>query len=160
MNYAEMLDFGKLIAAGPCQILSTITAGAGQDNVAQNGAAIDRFATNITTRHRGGALIVTGKATVAAGQQLTIAAKIQTDDNSGFTSPTDLVTKGATAVVDGGGGGVTNQPFTLVIPFKNIEQAERYIRGVVTPDLTASGTDTALVASLFVFGGSDRIAPH
>ena len=36
--------------------------------------------------------------------------------------------------------------------------ARRYVRLVYTPDLSASGTDTAQVAAVVVFAGQDRVA--
>jgi len=134
---------------------NTVTAGSGADNVAQNGGTIDRTALKML--HNSVKLQVPVKAVLAAGATFTGTLKIQ-DSADGTTwadytyRATGATGGSATKVLTGQSGGSTEHG--IVELDVDLSGARVKIRGVFTPDLSASGTDTALIGPLiFNFGG-------
>lgn len=121
----------------------TITAGGTGDGVAQNGTSIDRQDIYSAI------VAVPITAVLAATETATVNVKVQDSaDNStfaDFASATELVLTGDT-------GGSTE---TDIIQLKvNLQGAKRYMRVVVTCDLSATGTDTATFAAVVALTGA------
>lgn len=117
-------------------------AGGTGDNTAAVGAIVDQQAHDGL---RSGAIVVFGSATLAAGETLALMdVKIEHGDMDNlsdaadytyFSTPEDFL-----EVVEGAVGGSTE-----AIALKkriNLQGVKRYWRVSVTPDLSASGTDT------------------
>lgn len=142
MNY-QMTDIGaKLLTVH--QGISTLTAGGTGDDTAITGASV------LAQNYNSGKLVVVYTATLAEGKTLDIdVAFLHSDDNSTWTTVTVETAK---VISTGGTGGTTN---TGVYEYDfNREKIGRYIKCTVTPNLNATGTDTAKVATLFVLGGA------
>jgi hypothetical protein len=129
--------------------LTNLTAGGTGDNTAVTGATINRSHTialgngdNGVTFLSNGKLIVTYKATLTASQTLSLAIAYQTSaDGSSWNTAVTLLA--STAVLDATGSGVKEYDLALV-------DKPQYIRFNFTPDLSHSGTDTAVVSATFV----------
>lgn len=122
---------------------ASFTAAGTGDNTAVTGASIDR-------RDFGsGVLTIYWKTTLGASETLKIAAEYQeSDDDSTWGTATSLYA--ATTVKTGAvtaGYGVKESDVDL-------STKKRYIRFNFTPDLSASGTDTAVVFAGFSAGGA------
>lgn len=140
---------------------TSITAGGGGDNTAINSAWIDRSLASSIGLVGSAKIIVSYKAVLAAGKSLFIAGKMQdADDSSGTNSAdagVDAYPNGAalasTKVATSAGGGTVTGTVELDV---NLTGLRQYVRSVITPDLDASGTDTALIQIIGVLFGSDR----
>lgn len=141
---------------------TAVTAGGAGDATAINGAWTDRSLGSVMGLAGSAKVIVGYKTTLAANKALLIAFKAQdADDGSGTNSAdagADAYPNGAayasTAVkTDGGSGGT----YTGTVEFDvNLTGLRQFWRPVVTPDLNASGTDTATITSVVIMFGSDR----
>lgn len=129
---------------------NAVTAGGGGDNTAVNGAYIDRVTSLGTVKSA--KLVINYTTTLAAAETLKFGAKFQDATDTSGTGVADFGSAIASTVVatgPGGGGTVTG---TVEIDL-NMDAARQAIRAVITPDLSASGTDTAAwSATLILFG--------
>jgi len=156
MSDSLFQDIGAYLKGAYALAQATITAGAGNDNVAVNGAVIDLWQWG-NSRPRSAVLLIQWTTTLAANKSLSIAAKLQDDTVSAFNgTPADFGTALASAIVaSGGGGGAT---VTGVTPYKlPIIGARRYVRPTVTADLSATGTDTVALNAILVVAGFDQL---
>jgi hypothetical protein len=149
------MDIGSLLAA-PLTALatSTLTAGAGNDNVAQNGNIINRIPSVGADICESAKLCVFGVATLASTQTLTITITVQHGAASNLSDAATYASKAATVVLTG----VTTAGVWSTFLDVNLRAAKQYYRAVITADLSASGTDTALVEACWVVGGC-KVAP-
>ena len=121
---------------------TSVTAGGSGDATAINGVAIDRDSMY------SGQVNVSYDATLSTDETLTLAMKLQhSDDGTNFE---DFVTLD-NEVVLATAKGVVSRNFSL-------RAAKKYIRLVVTPDMSASDTDTASIGGTVVLTGSDKNA--
>jgi len=145
-------NIGALIAVmrGSANVAAT-AAGSG-DATEVIGAILDRGANGYP---QSGVLAISYSATLQEGETLSIASVIESGDASDLSDATDLKTSASAVVATGptGGGTVTG---TVEVDV-GLMGAGRYLRAKFTPDLSASGTDTAALSSVFVFGGTDRV---
>jgi len=139
------------VTANPCTPAAdnlAITAGAGQDGQAQTGIIIDRSLSGYPSN---GAVIVSYKATLAASKKLTLSSvSVETSDASDMSGSTSLQTfADADIAVDSGSGSTLQgcKKYHLT----SLAGAKRYIRFKYTPDLNATGTDTAAISALAIF---------
>ena len=95
------------------------------------------------------AFIIGGTATLAATKSITVTALIE-DSADGSTWATLVASATVISVTSTGGGTVT---FTGKIG-ADLTAARQYVRVKATPDLSATGTDTAVVFGVAVFGGA------
>ena len=148
MGAPHISDIQAYIKEVTCGFSGTITAnnsGSG-DNVAITGASIDRLG------YGSAVFCIAYKTTLAASETLAFAVEYQESaDGSNWDTATAIQasTVAATGALTGGLGRVT---FPL-----NLEGKKRYIRFNFTPNLSASGTDTANVAGVAILGGSDAL---
>lgn len=121
----------------------TATAGGANDNVAQNGVSIDRL------DYYSAIVSVPVTATLTASETATVSVKVQDSADGStwadFESGDDLVLTGDV------GGSTETDIATLKV---NLQGADKYIRVVVTCDLSASATDTATFAAIVDLTGS------
>lgn len=147
MNVATHRDIGAILTSAASGAVSATAAGAG-DNTEVDGPYVDR------QNHLSAKLIIHYKAVLQQGETLSIAANIQ-DDADGAGAGADFGDALANAVVATGGAGGSVEEGTVELDV-DLSGAKQYIRAQVTPDLSASGTDTAIVTATFVLGPKDE----
>ncbi len=101
-----------------------------------------------------GELAALFSATLASGKTLSVSFDLQ--DSPDGVNFSDYATQAATVVATGpaGGGTVSGQSAFNV----NLSGARRYLRALMVPTLSATGTDTAVFVTSGVFAGFDRLA--
>jgi hypothetical protein len=149
----EIENIGGRIAVVRAAANTAVTAGGGGDNTAVTGVIIDRAAFGWP---QSAVFAIPFTTTLAATQSLAInSCVVQSGENSGLSDATTLATRPNGNVATSSGGGTV----TGVVEFDvNLSGAGRYVRFNYTPDLSASGTDTAALGSaVAVFGGAIRL---
>lgn len=156
-------NLGALINVMALSAPAAITAGGAGDDTKITGIVIDRKAFGSLPRCVD--LDVYFSATLAATKTLSVAAVLEhSSDNENWTA---YATFDAAVVATGpGGGGTVTGVARLALttddnpsggPGIDLGSASQYLRLDVTPDLSATGTDTATIASVGVFGGFDAL---
>ncbi len=131
-------------------VVALTAAGTG-DATELTGEAID------TLGFKSAKLVIACKAILTEAKLLKIkSVKIaESDDGSSFGSDETLVDSDGVTVLTGGAGGSTEYgSYELKIDLSALEARARYLRFKFTPDLDASGTDTAIVAGTLELGGA------
>lgn len=132
------------------------TAGGSGDATEVNGAWVSRAS------NKGIALsmkvIISYSAVLAAGQTLKFAGNLQDAIDANGTGaadyPSDSVGVPYTTAATGATGGSTESgTFEMDI---DLAGAREFVRAQVTPDLSASGTDTLTYSILYLFFGDQR----
>lgn len=143
-NKADTYNSGVRISPLFSSIASATAGGTG-DNTQATGATIDRVGFGSAK------VVVSYTATLAAAATMTLAVSRQTSED-GSTWATATVLQAATLAATGDSGGSTE---TGVVTFnESYEVVARYVRYLVTPNLSAANTDTALVATTVILGGA------
>lgn len=125
---------------------SLTAAGTGDATAVTSPAGIDRLGFG------SGTLLIVGKTTVQESKTLSLTIELQSCATaSGTYTAFETVTK--TAYVTGGTGGNT-QGFIVMHDF-DLQDEARYIKAKITPDLSATGTDTALWGAAIVLAGPE-----
>ena len=123
-----------------------LTAAATEDGVEVTGSAIDRQGYDSCV------LAITALAKLAATKLLSLGVKYQDSaDNSTWNAA--VVMQASTTLLTGGGGGTTEEGEVEL--GLNLRGLERYVRFNITPDLDATGTDTAIWSAVCVLGGKE-----
>lgn len=141
-------DIGAHITARGCEAASA-TAGGSGDATEVDGQWIDRMG------FKSAKLVVTFDATLGDGDTLSIAANLQDATDASGTGAADFGDALADAVVATGGTGGSTEVGAVELDV-NLTEANRFVRAQFTPDLSASTTDTAIVAATLVLGGPNR----
>lgn len=155
MNPAHKHNVGQLIYPVSGGALSW-TAAASGDNTEQNGVGIDRLA--LPQLFQSVQVAVIARGVLGGDETLTLDLNIQDSaDNSTFTdfgtaATQVVITEDEDPVYGSTQYGVIKQNYDL-------RDARQYLRAQWTGDLSASGTDTAIVAVVFNFGGGFEV-PH
>lgn len=151
MSYPHDLNIGAYVKGMRGFANTAVTAGGSGDNTLITGVAVDR---SLADYPRSCVVSVSYTTTLAQAATMTFkTAKIETDDDVAFGTATDLVTlesSTGTVIETGGTGGSTNtgcKDYDV-----DLSAAKRYIRVKLTPDLSASGTDTAALACVVTLG--------
>jgi hypothetical protein len=156
-----MSSLGKDIAGeiGALYALASTaaTAGGSGDNTEITGATINTASLNTAPAIYGKdfnsvAFVIAGTTTLSATKGLTVAALIE-DSADGSTWATKVASATIVSVTSTGGGTVT---FTGKIGV-DLTACRQYVRVKATPNLTASGTDTATVFGVAVLGGGNEL---
>lgn len=129
---------------------SSITAGGSGDATEITGSYIDR------TNYSSCKVIVSYKTVLAAGKSLKLAIGLKDADDSSGTNALAYGSGLASSVVQGPAPSPPAAQYygTAECDF-NIEGARQWLALDVTPDLTASGTDTAIIAVTLVLCGGN-----
>lgn len=136
---------GAFFTSRVCGLATATAAGTG-DNTAVTGATIDRQG------YGSGKFVVAWKTTLGASETLTIAAEYQ-DSADGSTWNTATSLQAATTVKTGAAtNAVGEEEFNV-----DFAGLQRYVRFNFTPNLSAAGTDTAVVAGTLIMGGADEL---
>lgn len=124
------------------------TAGGSGDATEATGNSLDTQA--LATKANSVNFVIGAKCSLTAAKNLTVAARIQHSvDNSVWT---DLVALATLLTLSATG---TNTGSCKV--GADLTGAKRYIRVAVTPDLSATGTDTATIFAVALFGGLQEL---
>ena len=131
---------------------TAVTAGGAGDAAAITGVVFDLTA--LPTRPRSVAFAIPCEATLAATKKLELTAKIEVSaDNSNWS---DVAAAAIILTLTGGAGGST-EVGCAQIGCRLDKSGIRYVKLTLTPDLTATGTDTAKISgATAVFGGLQR----
>lgn len=152
MSTPEIENIGGKIAVRRAAANTAATAGGSGDAAAVTGVIIDRAALGWP---QSAVFAIPFTATLGQGETLSIAATVQSSDDSGLSGPATNATLASTVAATGpsGGGTVTG---TVEVDV-NLSGAGRYVRGNFTPDLSRANTDTAALSAVFAFGGAIRL---
>ena len=127
---------------------ASATAGGTGDATEVSGGWIDR------QNFLSAKLIINYKATLADTETISVAANLQDASSSGGTGAADYGTALASTVQATSDGG-TAETGVVELDF-DLSGAKQYIQAQFTPDLSASGTDTAIVSAVLVLAGNDN----
>lgn len=145
MGAPHIADIGKYLKEVACNAGSLTAAGTG-DNTALTGATIDRLGYGSAT------FVIAYKTSLTADKTLSFAVEYQ-ESADGSSWDTATVIQAATVAKTGAATNAIGQvSFDL-----NLEGKKRYVRFNFTPDLSHSGTDTAVVAGTAILGGADLL---
>lgn len=97
-----------------------------------------------------GTLVISGKATLQEDKTLSFTIDIQ-DCSTADGTFASYKSVSKTAYATGGSGGTTE--YFCVPVDVNLEGADRYLNIDITPDLSATGTDTATWAAVMILAG-------
>lgn len=149
MNRVYMTDIGSLVSEKIGSAFASATAGGTGDNTAVTGTSIDRAAIGNPLCAE---VAVLYSATLAATKTLTLKT-VKIEDSADGSTWADYATFDDAVVATGATGGSTEAGAAA---YKvNLSGARRYVRVDFTPDLSATGTDTASAVAAWVFGGFD-----
>ncbi len=143
-------NIGALIKTVRAIANTALTAAGSGDNTAVTGAIIDRALIGSPLT---GVLAIPYTATLAEGETLTLTYTVAEGAESDLSDAATLKT--AAVVVATGGAGGSTETGCLEVDL-NLSAAGRYVRANVTPDLSASGTDTAAISGVIITAGADR----
>lgn len=146
MEQTDILAYTKAVRALPN---GTATAAGAGDNTEVDGPTIDRRA--LSDRGHTAMLLVPYTTALASGQSL--SASLQFQDSADGSNWDDLEAAQVQSQA-GGGGGTFTGVFAYRLP---IRRARRYIRVQFTPNLSASGTDTAAWSGVVVIAGQQQL---
>lgn len=127
--------------------VSTATAGGSGDASEVDGAYIDRQGFSSLK------VVIAYKAVLTQAKTLSIAANLQDATSSAGAGVADYGDAMASAVVATGPTGGATMTGVVELDF-DISGADQYVRVQYTPDLNASGTDTASLAAVYILGGA------
>lgn len=140
-------DGGKAIKSEYLAQLSTITAGSASDNVATTTEMVDVYG------YRSGKVVIAYNATIASGKALNYSLSIQDSANStDWNTATVLATNSPILALTT--GATVKDTFEVDI---NLAGYSRYAQFIITPDLTATATDTATLGITFIKLGADHL---
>lgn len=142
-------DVGSCLAARYASAGIDATAGGSGDATEVNGAWIDRQNFGSVK------VVVVYTATLAQDETLSVAGNLQDATDSSGTGAADFGTAYSSAVQATGGSGGSTETGVVEFDF-DLQTAKQYVRMQFTPDLSASGTDTAEIAAIYVLGGSNE----
>jgi hypothetical protein len=130
----------------------TITAGSGGDGAAINGVEIDTE--SLATRFNNLTALVPVEAALGEDETATIEAKVQTREEADGDWA-DVAGADGQIVLTGGTGGTTERGVLKV--GADMAFAQRRLRVVVTPTLSAAATDTSAVSAIAVLAGAEAL---
>jgi hypothetical protein len=143
------------------------TGGGASDSVLWTGVSIDREGLSTGSLPRSADIDVIYSAQLGSGHTLSLYLDLQTSpDNVNWT---DYATEAAAVVATGpSGGGHVTGVYRMVTqttadnpvpgPGIGLNNASRYLRLNMTPHLSATSTDTAIISAVAVLAGFDQLA--
>lgn len=148
MGMSLRKNIGAYLHAAYAAVATALTAAGTGDNTAVTGSVVDRFAAGSPLSC---SVLYAIAATIANTKTLSLAYKIQHGTKSDGSDMADYAAVASTVVMTGNAGGT--EQTGIVKHDVDLTGALQYIRVVFTPDLSATGVDTATVSPVFVFGG-------
>lgn len=148
----QIRNIGALVAVACAAAPIAVTAGGAGDDTLATGVILDRLAYSTP---QSAVLAIPFSATLADAATLSIGYSVETGNTDDLSDAVVLGSATAQVVATGpsGGGDVVSELSVQL----SLAGAGRYVRVKFTPDLSAANTDTADLAAVFVFGGSDRL---
>lgn len=148
----EIRSIGDKISVRRALANTAATAGGSGDATAVTGVIIDRAAIGWP---QSCVVAVPFTTTLAAAATLSLAYTLQHGDDSGLSDAATLASATSAVIATGpSGGGTVTGTFEVNL---SLAGAKRYVRLNATPDLSASGTDTAAFSGVIAFGGAMRL---
>lgn len=147
----QMRNIGDLIKVMRVGANAAATAGGSGDASKVTGVIIDRASIGTP---QSGVLAVPWTATLAEDKTLSLTYTVVTGAEDDLGDGETLVTD--TVVLGTGGSGGSTESGCFELDLK-LAATGRYVRIDLTPDLSATGTDTAALAAVLVCGGMDRL---
>lgn len=151
MGMTPVTDLGAHVKGAYCGCtnsagapIAIVAAGAG-DNTAVEGKAVDRLG------YDSAVAVIGFLAALAETETLSIAAEIQ-ESADGVSWDTAEELQAAAVAATGGSGG--SNEYGKVEFDLNLRGRKRYFRINHTPDLSATGTDTAISMASVILGGA------
>jgi len=145
---AHVLGAAANAQATAAGVAIVLTAGATEDNVEVEGQTINRQGFSSCV------VMIPFLATLAQDKTLSFGVKYQ-DSADGSTWNTAVVMQAATVAATGDTGG-SNESGIVTLNLL-LDPLAQYIRFNITPDMSATGTDTAVWAAACVLGGDDTL---
>lgn len=155
MNISEKKNGGAYVVTDYAGGGTATAAGTG-DATDQAGPWLDRTRAGKSVPMGSVKIVVGYSTTLAANKALKLAFQLKdADDGSGTNAANFGAAYASTAVVTDGGSGGT---YTGTAEFDvDLTMARNWVQANVTPDLTATGTDTCDLRSIAIWFGSDRL---
>lgn len=157
----NLFDLFPGVNARPVTAASTaVTAGGAGDATQVNGLVIDlNDQINLDKGQRAIAAFIFGVATVANTKSLFLGANWQMADDAAISSNVTSVgdSLANTNLVFTASGAQTAKPWGVRITLNYELVTQRYVRVRFTPDLDASGTDTATIFGVYLIGGAQEV---
>ena len=144
-------NIGAMVSVKRATAAVALTADGSGDATAVTGVTIDRFALNMPM-----SLVATtvGEGTLASGATLSLLTNIQhSADDTAYTS---LTSEASIVVLTGASGGSVASGFSHSVAV-DLSSAKRYVKICPTPDLSAAGTDTAVLRVVAVLAGENPL---
>lgn len=151
MSWGRNKDMGAYFETVHAGAEVDVTAGGAGDATEVNGAWID------VKGYDSIEFVVSYTATMADLETLSLAMNFQDADDSAGTGAADvsadLVSALASTVIAtaGSGGSTETGTYSVGVPTSGMK---RYIRAQWTPDMSASGTDTAKITAMYIKCGT------
>lgn len=153
MNMVLQHNIGAVLAQAIASAFVSATAAGAGDNTAVTGLTVDRLDPATGGLAGSARFAVLWSTVLASGQTLTLkTVKIEQSADGTNWDATAYATFTDPGVVATGAG--TKRGVTVFDV--DLTDAKRYVRLDWTPDLSASGTDTANLAALAILSGHDR----
>ena len=130
---------------------TALTAGGSGDDTEVTGVTIDRATIGMP---KSAVVAIPFTATLGEDETLAVTYTVQEGDAANLSDAATLASGTLTAATGGTGGSTETGCLEIDI---TPAAGGRYTRVNVTPDLSASGTDTAAISGVVVFGGMDRV---
>lgn len=144
-------DIGEEVISRSAFLPTTAVAAGTGDATEIDGTSIQRSA--LGSMYESCKLTIVGNATLSSGLLITLVANLQ--DSADGSTWADFGTALALTTAGTGGSGGDEQQFDIDLD-NDIRGAKDYLRVQVTPNLTHTGTDTAILAGTIVFGGASE----
>ena len=129
-----------------------LAAGTG-DNTEIDGVEFDRFA--LGSRYQSMDVLIHGNVTLQSGETLTLAANLQ--DSADASTWADFGIPFTSAVIlTAAGAALTLSAFQQRMPDPILlNNAKRYVRMQVTPNISTANTDTGVITATVIFGAPE-----
>lgn len=154
MSRDQNLNGGAYCRSAFLAINKTATAGSTGDATEVNSSYVDRSLSDVGMA-MSAKLVITFTAALQAGETLTFAGNFQDATSSAGAGVDDFsdAWTAKTAATGESGGSTETGTFEVDI---DLSGANRYVRAQITPNLSASGTDTCEWSAALVLFGDHR----
>lgn len=151
--------FSRMVVRPATAAQTSVTAGGSGDATEVNGLALN-LNDVMAKGERSIAALIYGVATVADTKALTLAANWQQADDVSFSvNAEDIANPLTVTTVFTAAGAQTAKPWGVRLSLNYERVTRKYVRIQFTPDLTASGTDTATIQAAYVIGQAQELPP-
>lgn len=154
MNRSTVLNGGAYARSAFLAIGKTATAGGAGDATEVNSDYVDRALADVGFA-QSAKLVITYTATLAEGKTLSFAGNFQDATKSDGTAVADYSDAFAAHVVATGATGGSTETGTFEVDV-DLSGAREFVRAQITPDLSATATDTCSWSAALVLFGDQR----